>query len=72
VQDPAQEDFRVNRGTADRTVGISQPFPHESEIDAAVSGDDPRESDLLIGSNKTATRYVATVPSSSAFLLNAH
>jgi hypothetical protein len=35
-QQKAQEDFWVNRGTTDRTVGISQPFPHECEIDAAV------------------------------------
>jgi hypothetical protein len=35
-QQKAQENFRVNRGTANGTVCISQPFSDESEIDEAI------------------------------------
>jgi len=35
-QHKAQEDFRVNRGAADRAVGISQAFEHKSEINTAI------------------------------------
>ena len=35
-QQKAQENFRVNRRTAYRTVCISQPFPDKSEIDEAI------------------------------------
>jgi hypothetical protein len=35
-QQKAQENFRVNRGTASGTVCISQPFADESEIDEAI------------------------------------
>jgi hypothetical protein len=35
-QQKAQKNFGVNRGTTDRTVGSSQPFAHEYEINAAV------------------------------------
>src|SRR5262250_1104382 len=35
-QQKTQENFWVNRGTALDAVGISQPFPDESEIDEAI------------------------------------
>jgi len=56
-QQKAQENFRVNRGTANGTVCISQPFPDESEIDKAIEafpGDDHLGSDLPTESNKNS------------------
>jgi len=74
-QQKAQENFRVNRGTANGTVCISQPFPDESEIDKAIEafpGDDHLGSDLPTESNKTVSRYVAAGLSLAAFLLAVH